>query len=103
MRTWPPRSRCWARSGTGSSCTPWPPGPARFGELHAAIGSISSKTLADRLRELAGADLVTHAQLPPGPATYTLASDGHALLPALERIRHWWQQRAPAAATDRPR
>jgi hypothetical protein len=42
--------------------------PARFGELHAAIGSISTKVLSDRLRELVDAGLVTHAQLPPGPA-----------------------------------
>ncbi|MFD7057120.1 winged helix-turn-helix transcriptional regulator [Streptomyces mirabilis] len=74
--------------------------PARFGELHTAIGSISSKMLAARLRELVDAGLVTHAQLPPGPATYTLTADGRALLPSLEQIRHWWQQRTPATATD---
>ncbi|WEO99891.1 helix-turn-helix domain-containing protein [Streptomyces sp. FXJ1.172] len=67
--------------------------PARYGELHAAIGSISTKMLADRLRELLDAGLVTHDQLPPGPATYTLTADGRALIPALEQIRSWSQHR----------
>ncbi len=51
--------------------------------------------LADRLRELVAAGLVTHDQLPPGPATYTLTTDGRALLPALEQIRAWAQHRTP--------
>ncbi|MGW7381149.1 winged helix-turn-helix transcriptional regulator [Streptomyces sp. NPDC054794] len=67
--------------------------PARYGELLAAIGSISTKMLSDRLRELVDAGLVTHAQLPPGPATYTLTGDGQALMPALEQIRAWQQRR----------
>ncbi|GGU47659.1 hypothetical protein GCM10010211_09570 [Streptomyces albospinus] len=67
--------------------------PARYGELHAAIGSISTKMLADRLRELVQAGLVTHDQLPPGPAASTLTADGRALLPALEQIRSWSQHR----------
>ncbi|MHB9849087.1 winged helix-turn-helix transcriptional regulator [Streptomyces krungchingensis] len=67
--------------------------PARYGELLAAIGSISTKMLSDRLRELVQAGLVTHDQLPPGPATYTLTADSRALLPALEQIRSWWQHR----------
>ncbi|MER6304676.1 winged helix-turn-helix transcriptional regulator [Streptomyces sp. NPDC001739] len=69
------------------------PRPARYGELHTAIGSISTKMLADRLRELVAAGLVTHDHLPPGPATYTLTTDGRALLPALEQIRSWSQHR----------
>ncbi|GGV01616.1 transcriptional regulator [Streptomyces albospinus] len=73
--------------------------PARFGELHAAIHPISTKMLADRLRELLDAGLVTHAQLPPGPAAYTLTPDGRALLPALEQIRTWWKHRTPAPPT----
>ncbi|MFE1174402.1 winged helix-turn-helix transcriptional regulator [Streptomyces sp. NPDC058773] len=67
--------------------------PARFGELHTAICSISTKMLADRLRELVETGLVTHAQLPPGPALYTLTADGRALLPALEQLRSWSQHR----------
>ncbi|MFI0787664.1 winged helix-turn-helix transcriptional regulator [Streptomyces lydicus] len=67
--------------------------PARFGELHTAIDSISTKMLTDRLRELVGAGLVTHALLPPGPATYALTADGRSLLPALEQIRSWSQHR----------
>ncbi|MFI5526112.1 alpha/beta fold hydrolase [Streptomyces platensis] len=67
--------------------------PARYGELRAAIEHISTKMLADRLRELVGVGLVTHARLPPGPAAYTLTADGRALLPALELIRSWSQQR----------
>ncbi|MFF4280238.1 winged helix-turn-helix transcriptional regulator, partial [Streptomyces kronopolitis] len=46
--------------------------PARYGELSAAITRISTKMLADRLRELIESGLVTHDRLPPGPATYTL-------------------------------
>ncbi|MGW8975650.1 alpha/beta fold hydrolase [Streptomyces platensis] len=67
--------------------------PARYGELSTAIERISTKVLADRLRELVGAGLVTHTQLPPGPAAYTLTDDGRALLPALEQIRSWSRQR----------
>ncbi|MCZ1005560.1 winged helix-turn-helix transcriptional regulator [Streptomyces lydicus] len=67
--------------------------PARYGELHTAIGSISTKMLADRLRELIEAGLVTHDRLPPGPATYTLTADGRSLLPALERLRSWARHR----------
>ncbi|MEU9048504.1 MULTISPECIES: helix-turn-helix domain-containing protein [unclassified Kitasatospora] len=67
--------------------------PARFGELLIAIDGISTKMLADRLRELLDAGLVTHDQLPPGPASYTLTSDGRALLPALEHIRTWAKNR----------
>ena len=69
--------------------------PARFGELHAAIGRISTKMLADRLRDLVDASLVTHGRLPPGPATYTLTPDGLTLLPALEQIRTWARHRTP--------
>lgn len=54
---------------------------------------------ADRLRELVGTRLVTHARLPPAPATYTLTADGRALLPAHDELHHWWQQRTPATAT----
>ncbi|GAB7032481.1 helix-turn-helix domain-containing protein [Streptomyces sp. NPDC021749] len=67
--------------------------PARYGELHTAIGSISTKMLADRLRELIEAGLVTHDRLPPGPATYMLTADGRTLLPALEHIRSWARHR----------
>ncbi|MEW1748504.1 winged helix-turn-helix transcriptional regulator [Streptomyces angustmyceticus] len=67
--------------------------PARFGELCTAIDRISVKMLAGRLRVLLDAGLVTHDRLPPGPATYTLTTDGRALLPALERIRSWSQRR----------
>lgn len=67
--------------------------PARYGELSTAIARISTKMLADRLRELVETGLVTHDRLPPGPATYTLTADGRALLPALERIRCWSRYR----------
>ncbi|MFD7613686.1 alpha/beta fold hydrolase [Streptomyces sp. NPDC059828] len=67
----------------------------RFGELRTAVGRISTKMLADRLRGLLDAGLVTHDQLPPGPATYTLTPDGRALLPALEQIRRWAKHRTP--------
>ncbi|MFI9647650.1 winged helix-turn-helix transcriptional regulator [Streptomyces sp. NPDC052040] len=67
--------------------------PARFGELSTAVGGISTKMLADRLRGLLDAGLVTHDRLPPGPATYTLTPDGQALLPALEQIRSWSRHR----------
>ncbi|MGW7023386.1 winged helix-turn-helix transcriptional regulator [Streptomyces decoyicus] len=67
--------------------------PARYGELCTAIDRISMKMLADRLRALVEAGLITHGRLPPGPATYTLTADGRALLPALEWIRSWSQRR----------
>ncbi|MEV5877456.1 winged helix-turn-helix transcriptional regulator [Streptomyces sp. NPDC052101] len=45
--------------------------PVRYGELHTAIRPISTKVLADRLRELVEAELVTHAQPRPGLTTCT--------------------------------
>ncbi|MFI0907674.1 winged helix-turn-helix transcriptional regulator [Streptomyces sioyaensis] len=72
--------------------------PARYGELGTAIERISTKMLADRLRELVEAGPVTHDHpLPPGPATYTLTDDGRALLPALEQIRSWSQHRTTSS------
>ncbi|MFI9258653.1 winged helix-turn-helix transcriptional regulator [Streptomyces sioyaensis] len=65
--------------------------PARYGELSTAIERISTKMLADRLRELVETGLVTHDHLPPRPATYMLTADGRTLLPAPEQLRSWSQ------------
>lgn len=70
-------------------------GSLRFGELQRSLGSISPKTLADRLRRLEEAGIVDRtcfAEMPPR-VEYQLTDKGHALLPVLESMRlygeHW--------------
>ncbi|MEU2716280.1 helix-turn-helix domain-containing protein [Streptomyces sp. NPDC007205] len=70
--------------------------PARFCELFTAIEHISTKMLADRLRELVQAGLVTHDQVPrPGlpptrsPATTGLCCSG-------------WSRSAPGRSRSTP-
>lgn len=66
-------------------------GTRRFGELRAALGSVSPKTLTDRLRELERSGLVTRKVYPEVPprVEYTLTPKGEALRPVVDAMAAW--------------
>jgi DNA-binding HxlR family transcriptional regulator len=66
-------------------------GTRRFGELRAALGSVSPKTLTDRLRELERSGLVTRTVYPEVPprVEYTLTPKGEALRPVVDAMAAW--------------
>jgi DNA-binding HxlR family transcriptional regulator len=64
-------------------------GSRRFVELQRSLDGISPKTLADRLRKLEEADVITrasYAEMPPR-VEYELTAKGVALLPIIESMR----------------
>lgn len=66
-------------------------GPTRFSGISIAIPAISAKILADRLRHLEAASIISKITLPP-PAdcqVYTLTEIGETTRPILEAIRQW--------------
>ena len=75
-------------------------GPAGFRTLARGVDGISDSMLADRLRELSDAGLVTRhvAEGPPLSVTYALTDAGRALLPALEQVTRWAEQHLPPTA-----
>lgn len=82
------------------------PGCRRFSELQRSLGSISPKTLSDRLRRLEDGQIVTRstfAEMPPR-VDYCLTDKGHALLPIIESMRDfgvmWMSGISPAPQTN---
>jgi len=77
------------------------PGPARFGELEAAVIGVSRRMIAERLRELEGAGLVRRVFDPDAPvkSTYRLTNDGEELAAILALIRPWARSRNDRAAS----
>ncbi len=66
-------------------------GPKRYGELHASIGDISTKTLSERLVFLEEEKVITKKtfqEMPPH-VEYTLTKKGRALGPILDDLRKW--------------
>jgi DNA-binding HxlR family transcriptional regulator len=66
-------------------------GPKRFGELRAALGMPSAKTLTDRLRMLEHQGILTrtvHAEVPPR-VVYALTEQGHSLSGILYAMLAW--------------
>jgi DNA-binding HxlR family transcriptional regulator len=66
-------------------------GTRRFGELRTSLGGISSKTLTDRLRDLAEAGLVTrtmYSEIPPR-VEYALTDRGRAAVPIIDALGAW--------------
>ncbi|MBG0564974.1 winged helix-turn-helix transcriptional regulator [Actinoplanes aureus] len=66
-------------------------GPKRFGELRAAVGTPSAKTLTDRLRSLEHQGILTrtvHAEVPPR-VVYELTERGHSLGGILHAMLVW--------------
>lgn len=70
------------------------PGPKRFGELRAALGNPSAKTLTDRLRALEHQGMITrtiHAEIPPR-VVYELTGHGRSLEPILHAMLRWGEE-----------
>lgn len=66
-------------------------GPTRFSELEDALGVTSASTLADRLEELAAADLIERRsfdEVPPR-VEYSLTRRGRELEERLHRLLDW--------------
>lgn len=67
------------------------PGCLRFGELQRSLDNISPKTLADRLRRLEEAGVISRtcfAEMPPR-VEYSLTDKGQALLSVVESMREF--------------
>lgn len=62
--------------------------PMRFGDLRRALGSVSSKVLTTRLRELEAKKVISRTELPTNPVSveYKLAEIGRELLPIIETL-----------------
>lgn len=66
-------------------------GPARYAEVEAAFGGVSSSTLSARLGELTEAGLLVrerYAEIPPR-VEYTLSEEGEALADRLRPLVEW--------------
>jgi DNA-binding HxlR family transcriptional regulator len=73
-------------------------GPRRYRDLLDGLPGIPTNLLANRLRDLQAAGVVTKRTLPP-PAVvtvYELTDAGHALAPALTELRDWGARYGPA-------
>ena len=78
-------------------------GPRRFGELRAAMGDPSAKTLTDRLRMLEHQGILTrtvHAEVPPR-VVYELTDQGRSLREILHAMLRWGEAN-PAPARPYP-
>jgi DNA-binding HxlR family transcriptional regulator len=66
-------------------------GPKRFVDLRAGLGKLSANVLAQRLRELEEAGVVTRRTLPPpaGSRVYELTERGRELEPVLLALGRW--------------
>jgi DNA-binding HxlR family transcriptional regulator len=66
-------------------------GASRYTDLRNGLPGIASNLLADRLRELEHAGVVTREDAPPPIATtlFRLAPRGEQLRPVLEDLTHW--------------
>lgn len=66
-------------------------GPKRFTDIRTAIPQLSSDVLAQRLRELEAAGVITHRALPPPAASkvYELTDRGRELEPVLIELGRW--------------
>ncbi len=69
-------------------------GPRRFGELLEAMGSVSPKTVSQRLKMLEQKGFVERhafAEIPPR-VEYHLTEKGHALIDVIEAIRDFGER-----------
>ncbi|MCM2323933.1 MAG: helix-turn-helix transcriptional regulator [Oligoflexia bacterium] len=64
-------------------------GPRRFGELRRTLGTVSSKVLTERLREMEAHGVITRTVLPTSPVTveYALTPLGHDFIPLFDGMR----------------
>src|SRR5258707_3570992 len=65
--------------------------PCRYTDLRDGLPGIATNLLADRLKSLEAAGIITAESAPPPVATtlYRLAERGEALLPALQELVKW--------------
>ena len=80
--------------------------PCRYTDLRDGLPGIATNLLADRLKSLEAAGVITVETAPPPVATtvYRLAERGEALLPAADALAHWGAPLlADAADTDEVR
>src|SRR5260370_27158698 len=65
--------------------------PCRYTDLRDGLPGIATNLLADRLKSLEAAGIITAEAAPPPVATtlYRLAERGEALLPALQELATW--------------
>jgi len=66
-------------------------GPMRFSEIEKGSEGISPRTLADRLRQMEGAGLISREsfrEIPPR-VQYSLTPKGEATLPVIEALRRF--------------
>ena len=65
--------------------------PCRYTDLRDGLPGIATNLLADRLKSLEAAGVITAETAPPPVATtlYRLAERGEALLPAADALAHW--------------
>lgn len=77
-------------------------GPSRYTDLRNGLPGIASNLLADRLRELEHAGVVTREDAPPPIATtlFHLTPRGEQLRPVLEDLTHWG---LPLMSEQKPR
>lgn len=69
-------------------------GPKRFGELRAALGNPSAKTLTDRLRALEHHGAISrtvYAEIPPR-VVYELTEEGRSLETVLHAMLRWGEK-----------
>jgi DNA-binding HxlR family transcriptional regulator len=66
-------------------------GPKRFGQIHDSIPQVSDRMLAERLRELETAGIVTRTVVPTVPVqvTYALTPKGEAFRAVMEAVHQW--------------
>jgi DNA-binding HxlR family transcriptional regulator len=71
--------------------------PLRYGDLAASRERIPTNTLADRLRRLEDAGIVSREQYSEHPPrhTYRLTDRGHALAPVLDAMANWGTAHLP--------
>lgn len=70
-------------------------GPARFGQLVAALPGLSNRVLTERLHELQLAGLVTRTA-----GQYAMTPRGEALRPAMDALATWSDRAATAGPAD---
>lgn len=65
--------------------------PTRFSELLKEVPSLSSRLLAERLRELECEGIVTRQVIPEKPVKveYTLTEKGRSLIPIMQSLADW--------------
>ena len=66
-------------------------GPLRYAELKKKLPAVSEKVLADQLRQLQSAGVVTRYAQPsvPPAVTYSLNEEGEKLVPMMESLCDW--------------